>query len=177
MSTGQAETFQARLQRLEGEHEIRDQDVAERRRAKHARRFPEVVYNLVYVLSFPGALLMGLLGVLMAQYMRFQFTGVPSLNAEKDFDPAILGAYVICGASIWALMYLVRLDGKEQKSAATIGLFAGALGFHNLVFVMPGLFSLVFSPEWVDWITTIAEPYSVYFGGEYYAFGEAPSEA
>ena len=95
-----------------------------------------------------GGLLLGMVAVALVRYARFRLTG--GGLGGPDADIWLLSDVVLSIALAIALRSLVRLHSRPHEIGKLIGVAAMALLMQDMVFLAPGLFDRVFSPQWVD---------------------------
>ncbi len=95
-----------------------------------------------------GGLLLGMVAVALVRYGRFRLTG--GGLGGPDADIWLLSDVVLSIALAIALRSLVRLHSRPHEIGKLIGVAAMALLMQDMVFLAPGLFDRVFSPQWVD---------------------------
>lgn len=114
--------------------------------------------GLGYALSFPGALVLGLLAGGFSRYAMFHIvteSGTPSSAFVRPSVVAVGGGgrahaeIVLAMVAVFILGQVFRLTRTDLISVQIAGAFLG-LGFvYNLAFWAPGLAARLFSREWV----------------------------
>lgn len=153
---GQKAAFEARLQRVQA-----TQPVPKGRSRKAARR--KRAGDLLHVLSFPGAFLLGIISILMSRYVMYHMGGIPDPSQPADIREII--DVSVGGVVLIAFALAFNLKTKEHVAAKFAGLWAAQVTLHNLVHMYPEIWASVFAPEWVRWITETTEPNSILFQG------------
>lgn len=151
---GQKEAFQARLQRIGASQPVTVSGPATTR---------ESVGNLLHVLSYPGAFLLGIVSILLSRYVMYHMGGIPDPSQPADIREII--DVTVGGVVLIAFALAFNLKTKEHVAAKFAGLWAAQLTLHNFVHTYPEIWSSVFAPEWVRWVTEITEPNSIVFQG------------
>jgi hypothetical protein len=131
--------------------------------------------NLAYPLSFIGAALIGALSVFAARYIRFQL-GAGSIAGEGADTLMIMDVVAASAAGLFLKM-IFRIRSQHYKSAQTVGVLAMVALMHNAVHSAPRVFSMVFSPEWVEQVQTSTEPKTAIFAGYMIPLSGAPAGA
>ncbi len=120
-----------------------------RARGRGARPLPK---GLERALRIPGdvagGLLLGVLAIGLVRYARFRLTG--SGLGGPDADIWLLSDMVLAIALAIALRSVIRVRSRPHEIGKLIGVAAMALLMQDMVFLAPGLFDRVFSPQWVD---------------------------
>lgn len=114
--------------------------------------------------GIPLAMLMGLLAVLAVRLGFYHYTGEAMLSDDPDLTMATeTGAALIVAAAVFLVF---PFDGVKYKMAQALAVVIAITGMHNLVHSAPGVFSLMFSPEWTAEVVDSTQPASVLFRGE-----------
>ncbi|WP_299047931.1 hypothetical protein [uncultured Tateyamaria sp.] len=175
MAQGQ-DIFAERLARLNETHAERD--ARQRAAAQVARgHTPDWVRNMVYPGSIVGALVVGILTVVLSRYALFHVNGAPDPNADADMTMLMDGGLAL--AIAFVLRSALNLKAKEHLAAKTVGIWVALTCMHNLVHAYPSAWAVAFSPEWVDRTTEMTDPKSFYVRGFTFHIGDpeaAPSD-
>lgn len=123
--------------------------------------------NSVSFFSIVGALLLGLLAVCLARYLRFRV--FPGIDLEGQLDLIANGGLGMIAGFLLTQMF--RLSGKEHLAAQSVGVLAAICTLHNLVHWFPKVSEALFSPAWVNGVLTTTEPNSILFRGVYFVVG------
>ncbi len=157
--------FQARLERInKGEVHVADGVVVpERREAADVKLTGGLIENALYPLSLVGAFLLGVMAVFFSRFARIHLLG----TADPETD--IMLALVADGAMALAIGFMFkqafRLEGAQWASAQTMGVTVMVASMHNLFHMNPFLFSLIFTPEYVDAVLSYTEFRTLMAGG------------
>ncbi len=121
-----------------------------------------------------GGVLIGAMAVLVVRYVRFRLTGEALGGANADF----LLAIDLVLAMTLAIMFRTIFGSSSRLHGVgkLLGVGAMALAMHNLVFFAPGVFSQVFSTQWVQSVTATTEPNSLLLAGTEF-LTSAPGQA
>ncbi|WP_299650870.1 hypothetical protein [uncultured Tateyamaria sp.] len=163
------DVFAARLARLNEthtQHQTRQSEAAAAARG----RTPDWVRNLAYPGSIVGALFVGIFTVVLSRYAMFHVNGAPDPNVDPDLTMLMDGGLAI--AIAFVLRSALNLTTKEHLAAKTVGIWVALTCMHNLVHAYPGVWTVAFSPEWVDRTTSITEPRSFYVRGFTFSFDD-----
>lgn len=108
------------------------------------------VQNARYPLSLAGAFVLGLVAVLIGQFVRVSLIGF----GEQDHTSLFVASadLLMASAIIFALKNLFHMPTKELLMAQTVGMILMFVLMHNLVHLAPFPFELLFSKEWVEMI-------------------------
>jgi len=130
--------------------------------------------NIKYPLSFVKAALIGMFGVIFAKYVIVtMMSDTASSDSAGSFS--MLGYYLeIAVAFAAALMVkeIFRVKGEHFRKAQLVGVLFMVGMMHNFAFWAPGLFSKIYSPQWVEQTTDYAVANSFQFRGNYFVFSE-----
>ncbi|MEP5759682.1 MAG: hypothetical protein ABJ327_10355 [Litoreibacter sp.] len=144
----QKQEFQERVERIQDTHAHLMQEMArmkpqltpvEEMSLKYAR-------NAGYPLSIIGAFALGMLSVLVGQFVRVNLVGL----GNQDNLWLALADLAMASMIIFSVRNMFRLPIKELLTAQTIGITVMFLCLHNFVHVAPFPFAVLMSPEWVD---------------------------
>lgn len=119
--------------------------------------------NVLYPVSMLLAVAIGLLSVIAARYAQFHLLS----DSTGDLSPDIImvGEFVMATCVGMVLRIALAVQGKDKLMAQTAGVWAGIVGLHNLVHMMPDLFQTLFSAEWVATTMASAPMQSIMFRG------------
>lgn len=120
-------------------------------------------------LATPMALVLGVASVVAMRAVDFHLPGLSLTfgNAAQTM------AVVMTLATLFAIMagQVIGLSKPQHVLAAYLGVMAGLLGMHNLVYMAPDQFAAIFSPAWVAQIQATMPANSVVVAGVVYPFG------
>lgn len=142
--------------------------VAERRAPHEAQRpqievLPDWRDNARGPAGIAAAIVTGILAVVVVRIARFHVMGVALVSDRPDLTLAIeMAASLILSFMIFMLL---PWKGVQYRFLQFAGVALMALTMHNMVHSAPGLFRLVFSPEWTDRVLAETEPSSMYIRG------------
>lgn len=155
---GPARSFQSRLNRVE------------RARAPYEARKPEVSVlpdwkrDLARKSGIPVAVLCGILSVLAVRIVAFHTTGTAMISPTPDLTMALeMAASIALGLLVLAIL---PFKGFATKIAQVAGVAVTITAMHNAVHAAPGVFSLLFSPQWTAEVTAATQPNSILLRGE-----------
>lgn len=157
-NAGPARSFQSRLNRVE------------KARAPHEAQHPEVSVlpdwkSDVFAKSgLPLAVVIGMLSALAVRAGLYHYSGKAMLTDTPDMTLAIETSAALL-VSFLAFMVL-PFRGLSYKLALLAGVAVTIVAMHNAVHSAPGLFSLMFSPEWTERVIAATEPKSLLIRGE-----------
>ncbi len=143
--------------------------VAERRAPHEAERpeievLPDWKENARGPAGIAVAILVGILAVVTVRIARFHVMGVALVSDSPDMTLAIeMAASLLLSFMIFMLL---PWKGIQYRFLQFAGVALMALTMHNMVHTSPGLFRLVFSPEWTDRVIAATEPSSMYVRGQ-----------
>lgn len=173
-TTAQKNEFTARLARIESgvgsskstlyvgvEGTILASDRANAKLKKQAKAVPAKPLGL---LGMTFSALFGTVALGMARYLRFAVTGEAGPLNNADLPMAINGSAALAIALFCGAM--VRMPMAKFAGAATVGILAGIVGYHNLVHVYPAQFANMFSPVWVEQVVTNTAANSIIWRGQ-----------
>ncbi len=95
-----------------------------------------------------GGILLGVLAVALVRYARFRLTG--GGLGGPDADIWLLSDLVLAITLAILFRSLVPVRARAHEIGKLIGVAAMVLLMQDMVFLAPGLFERVFSPQWVD---------------------------
>ena len=162
---GQAD-FQARIERLgmQGEAEAAAALAAPRRRnPKDIDDGSDWRVNIRYPLSFVGAFALGMLSVVLSRMASSNMVGTPDPNG--DLEMLFIGEGVLAFLIAFFLRMAFSMSSKELMAAKAIGVFVMLCTMHNLVHMAPGLWAIINTPDWVEFVLMTTEPNSILFRG------------
>lgn len=110
------------------------------------------------------ALFVGILAVLLVRIGRFHFLGTAMIGENADMTLAIETGAAL--ALSFILFMALPFKGFQFKIAQFAGVALMISMMHNAVHSAPGLFGVMFSPEWATEVTSVTEPNSLYLRGE-----------
>ena len=168
MSDGQ-EAFQARLSNLGAAHQARQYEQTAARDSQ--RQKPQWIENLGYPASLAGAFVLGLLSVFIARYVTSHIND----GATEDPDLTLLMDGAVAFGVVFILRTALHMTSKEHILCKTVGIWVSLTMMHNLVHAYPGAFAVVYTPKWVEYVTTATEPNSIFFRGQSFYFGDGPA--
>lgn len=121
--------------------------------------------KLTQFLSYVIAFGMGVIAAMIARALRFQIAGdaVP-LSGDMDLVLDVIFSVAVA----FLLREAVSLSAVKRMGAQFAGILLAIMTMHNAVHQMPDLFSSLFSPSWVEHVTTTTEPGTLYFRGHSY---------
>jgi len=149
----QQDAFQQRIARIS-----KDRGVTEVAAVKQ-----NYLSTLAYPLSFIGAAVIGALSVFLARYVRYHM-GAGSLAGEGADTMMIMDVVMASMVGLFLKM-IFRIQAQHYKSAQTVGVFAMVALMHNAVHAAPGVFTAVFSQEWVEQVVEMTDPKTLLFAG------------
>lgn len=168
------ETFQERLLRIAAEKE--SGPVTENKSAKRekysAAGIPSMRENILYPLSFVRAVFVGVIAVFVSRFIRYHLAGGSLAGSQESADLVMMIDGIIAVGAGFALKELFKISDKSLQLAQTVGVFMMIVLMHNLVHMVPGLFGMIFSPEWVQDVLTTTEPKSILFRGVTFLLGD-----
>lgn len=104
--------------------------------------------NSIYPLSILGAFILGMLSVVIGQFVRINLIGI----GQPDQLWLAVADLVMATMIIFSIKNMFHLPLKELVTAQTIGIVLMFLTLHNFVHLAPFPFAILMSPEWVDGI-------------------------
>jgi len=119
--------------------------------------------NMAYPLSFIGAAAIGAFSVLLARYLRFHM-GAGGIGGEGAESLLIMDVVMASAAGLFLKM-IFRIQAQHYKTAQTVGVLAMVALMHNAVHFAPGVFSKVFSDDWVEEVLIVTDPKTAIFAG------------
>lgn len=146
-----------------------------KKRKRAASPLPSLRDTIGYPASIVGAVLIGMLAVLVTRWARHMLLGGSLIGEDADIMMAIDGGVALAFGLV--MKWLFRLSGKLQETARTVGILAMIGVMHNLVHILPGAFEMAFSPEWVTAVIESTEPQSILFRGESFVLGGGAEQA
>ena len=106
---------------------------------------------------------MGVFSLAFGLYIQFTLTGNANPWGSPDQVMAINGGI---GLSITLFLgYFLRMPVFRMIPVGAIGVLAGMVAFHNLVHFYPEKFAEMFSPIWVEQVTTTTAANSIIWRG------------
>ncbi len=102
--------------------------------------------NSIYPLSLIGAFLLGMLSVVIGQFVRVNLIGV----GQPDQLWLAVADLIMATMIIFSIKSMFHLPLKELVTAQTLGIVLMFLVLHNFVHLAPFPFAVLMSPEWVD---------------------------
>lgn len=102
--------------------------------------------NAVYPLSLIGAFLLGMLSVVIGQFVRVNLIGV----GQPDQLWLAVADLIMATMIIFSIKSMFHLPFKELVTAQTLGIVIMFMTLHNLVLLAPFPFAILMSPEWVQ---------------------------
>lgn len=117
--------------------------------------------------SFGGVmmcLLMGITALVAARWVRWEYLAIEEANSKADtlmmidFGIAALATFVIGG--------MLGQKTIKHMLAQVAGIAFALVTMHNLVWMLPDQFSLVFGQAYVDQVRATTAPNSIYLGDE-----------
>jgi hypothetical protein len=124
--------------------------------------------NIGAMFGFPFAMLAGFVAHGVERYADFALFGLTDPTTLSWFAVARMAGVALVLSML--VMYLLRLRDRELVIAQALGVVAGVVAFHNLAHGLPELCGQVFSPEWVEMMTSATRPGSLYFMGSSFQF-------
>lgn len=171
MSDTQQQDFQARLARIGAEPKPVTPGPGENivRQTETRRRNFEVSEDtfrgrLAYPLSFVWAFLLGCLSVFMARFAVAHLVGAPGETDDMMLYMIDIG---VAAAAAFAISVVVRSTDPRKMTTTMIGVFLTVSTMHNLVWIMPDIFVMIYGEEWVEALLIRSEPNSIFFRGQY----------
>lgn len=171
MSEAQQQDFQARLARLGAapqavaagpdENTVRQ---AEKRTRTFQTSEDTVKGRLAYPLSFVWAFFFGIFSAFLGRFAVAHLVGPMEDGDSMTIYMIDIG---IAGAVAFAISLMLRSSEKEKVTTSMIGVFLAISTMHNLVWMYPNAFALVYGAEWVDSLLFRSFPNSIFFRGEY----------
>jgi len=191
MDLEQKRAFEERLARIGASHGRppaailaagpQDMALAEgpRRRADGAVVLNDWRQNIRYPAAIVGAFVVGMISVFVARYVRFHL-GMGGLAGEDADTMMLIDAAMGIGAG-FVLRMIFHFEAKVFQTAQAAGVVAMIAVMHNFVHWAPGVFDVIFAPDWTREVITTTEPNSILFRGVTFTFDKpaeaAPSEA
>ena len=171
MQDSQQQDFQARLARLGAGNTLQaaagTENIVAQREAP-TRKFETVDDSLRGRLTYPASVvwsfLFGILSVFLARLVMAHLGGAPDVT---DPMSQYLIDLCIAGGTMFAVTVAMGNADKVRSSAGTIGLILAISTMHNLFWLYPDFFSLLYGDEWVDALLRRSMPSSIYFKGQY----------
>lgn len=151
--THNQEVFQTRLERLNAVHADR--------RARTRLRESTLLDNLAFVSRYLLALGLGVATIIASRYVQFHMAG--PMWQQVDADTQVIMDNVIGAFLVLVLRMATKLDNKELAVCNMLGIWAMILGYHNAVHLLPEVFSVLFTPEYVYNMIARTEPYTLMF--------------
>ena len=165
-SAGPNEGFRERLNRVA---EVREpQDIAK----QPVDVLPNWKATFVGPAGIGLALLMGMLSVVAVRAAFFHFNGAamigenPNMMMAMEAGAALLVSFIV--------FFVFPFKGAMYNFLQFLGVVVMISMMHNLVHKAPGVFSLAFSPEWTQTVTTVTEPNSFFVRGQSVPFIKEP---
>ena len=132
----------------------------------------QLAKNSIYPLSLIGAFLLGMLSVLIGQFVRVNLIGA----GHQDQLWLAVADLVMATMIIFSVKNMFHLPIKELIPAQTVGVMLMFITLHNFVLLAPFPFAILMSPEWVQSIQdgthlgtlrvgTMELPFTSLFGG------------
>ena len=118
------------------------------------------------------AILMGMAAVLIVRIGFYHATGSAMVSTNPNVTMAIESLTALFTSLL--LFYIFPFRGAKYNFFQFIGVLVMVPMMHNLVHKVPSLFSLAFSPEWTQIVTTVTEPNSFYVRGQSIPFVPEP---
>ena len=161
-------TFNARLSRINDprNQSYRDPETGMRipkRLSKKIIKTQNAIKRDVGIFGILGSVLLGLLCVMAARYVRFQMAEIPDAGTAgqvlmaMDFGLAAVLAFIL-GA-------VFRHTTGKHMLGQTLGIVAMLMAGHNLVWMFPAEFAQVYSQAYVEQVRTLTAPQSLYLNG------------
>ena len=102
--------------------------------------------NAVYPLSLIGAFLLGMLSVVIGQFVRVNLIGV----GQPEQLWLGVADLVMASMIIFSIRNMFHLPIRELMFAQTVGIVLMFVTLHNFVLLAPFPFAILMSPEWVQ---------------------------
>ncbi len=120
------------------------------------------------------ALLVGMTAVIAVRVGMFHVTGSAMVSDSPNVTMAIETATALFASLLVFFVFPYR--GAQYNFFQFLGVIVMISMMHNFVHKVPGVFSLAFSPEWTETVTTVTEPNSFYVRGQSLPFIPEPKE-
>lgn len=161
-ASGPDEKFQERVNRA---------DVAPR---AHVNLLPDWRAPFIGPLGIALAILMGMCAVIAVRVGMFHVTGSAMISDAPNVTMAIETATALFASLLFFFVFPYR--GAQYNFFQFVGVVVMISMMHNVVHKVPGVFSLAFSPEWTETVTTVTEPNSFYVRGQSVPFIPEPKK-
>lgn len=120
------------------------------------------------------AILMGMAAVVGVRVGMYHITGAAMVTETPNVTMAIEAATALFASLL--LFFVFPFRGAQYNFFQFVGVIFMISMMHNLVHKVPGAFSLAFSPEWTETVTTVTEPNSFYVRGQSVPFVPEPKQ-
>ncbi|MEO8245075.1 MAG: hypothetical protein ABI832_22550 [bacterium] len=167
------EDFLARLDRIraqDGEHVLMvglDEQIAvPRKELRQFSRSVEVASNALYPAGLFGALLLGMLGVALGNYVRFQLMAGNQQLQDPGIELIFISGFGLITSFV--LSQAFRLTTKLQRTLQGMGVFLMVGIFHNFSHWLPVPMTVAFSADYVLTTTAATPRNSFRFGQQYF---------
>ncbi|MCH2166681.1 MAG: hypothetical protein MK107_03110 [Oceanicola sp.] len=138
--------FHARIARIE-------RDRRNPKRGNEGTALGRLLRNMLWPLSVPGAVLLGLALVVFARYARFHLIGLPLEPTPETLSEQMWGDLAVAFAISFVMRLALQWKSTLHTMAQGLGMLVGALCFHMAVHRFPDLFEVTFSRKYVRFIT------------------------
>ncbi len=110
------------------------------------------------------SLTVGVLSLGIAVYLKFAMTGDANPLDNSDVTMAINGGLGLVMALFGG--YMLKMPMLKYAPLTAMGVLAGVVSFHNLVHFYPDQFADMFSPAFVEQVTTATDAKSINWRGK-----------
>ncbi|NNE88205.1 MAG: hypothetical protein HKN27_09025 [Silicimonas sp.] len=151
--------------------------VAEVREPREAARQPVSVlpdWKAAFVgpVGIGLAVLVGMLSVVAVRIAFFHINGAAMIGANPNVMMAMEAAAALFASFL--VFLILPYKGAMYNFLQFLGVVVMISMMHNLVHKAPGVFSLAFSPQWTQTVTTVTEPNSFFVRGQSVPFIKEP---
>ena len=110
------------------------------------------------------SVVLGLVCLVLAQYLRFELAGVPNTEIEPSTLTAMDGG--LAAILVFIVGGVLKHKSLRHMASQIVGIGIMIVAIHNLVWLFPEEFSQVFSDDYVQQVTQATVPLSLHFNGE-----------
>ena len=118
------------------------------------------------------AVLTGMASVVVVRVGFFHVTGSALISNSPNVTMGIETLTALFASLLF--FYVFPFRGAQYNFFQFLGVIFMISMMHNIVHKVPGPFSLAFSPEWTQIVTTVTEPNSFYLRGQSIPFVPEP---
>lgn len=134
---------------------------------------PDWKASFVGPLGIASAVLVGMLTVVAVRAGFYHVTGAAMIGENPNMMMAIETGAALVASFLVFLLFPYR--GAQYNFLQFLGVIIMISMMHNMVHKAPGVFSLAFSPEWTNIVTTVTEPNSFFVRGQSVPFIKEPA--